>query len=68
MTCPRCEKQFDILAFQRMEDSEKYAHELAPIFKCPRQFDGCGFFFAPSDHAVVQNLNPKGVPEDIRYE
>jgi hypothetical protein len=52
-----------------MEDGDpKYAHETAPIYKCPRRLGGCGFFFAPTEHAVVKNLNPQGVPEGISYE
>lgn len=68
MKCPRCEKKRDILGFQRMEDSDKYAHETAPVYKCPKVTGGCGFFFALSDHAVLHNLNPDGIPEGIKYE
>lgn len=69
MTCPRCRVSRDILDFQRMEDEPEFAHELAIIYKCPRQRGGCGFFFAPDDHAVVSSLLPSNVkPGDVRYE
>jgi hypothetical protein len=70
MTCPRCEVSRNILDFQRMQDGDpKYAHELAPVYKCPRQRGGCGMFFAPSDHAVVQTLIPASVkPEEVNFE
>jgi hypothetical protein len=69
MTCPRCEVSRNILDFQRMDDAPKYAHELAVIYKCPRQRGGCGFFFAPDDHAVVASLLPAHVNlEDVQYE
>lgn len=68
MMCPKCRKERDILDFQRMEDIPEFAHETAPIYKCDRRKGGCGWFFAPSEHAVLDSLNPNGRPEEIKVE
>lgn len=68
MTCPRCKKPQDILAFQRFGEIDEFAHETAPIYKCPKSRGGCGWIFAPSDHAVLLALNPEGIPEDLKIE
>lgn len=67
MTCPRCKEERDILAFMRMEEIVEYEHETTPIYKCPRKYGGCGWQFAPSEHAVLDSIAP-GVPrEEITF-
>lgn len=69
MQCPRCRVSRNILDFQRMEDEPAFAHELAIVYKCPRQRGGCGFFFAPTDHAVVASMIPSDVDlEEVHFE
>lgn len=44
MTCPRCRKKQDILAFIPMETIEEFRHELNPIYKCKI----CRWVFSPA--------------------
>lgn len=47
MTCPRCKRRFDILAFERLMTIEEYDDETTPIYKCPNSH--CRWLFAPAD-------------------
>ena len=57
MTCPRCERAFDVLQFRRMAMVEKYADETTPVYKCPE----CKWIFAPAE-PVTLSTAPFEVP------
>ncbi len=52
MTCPRCKKGYDILAYVPLRMIEEFEEETTPIYKCP----GCRWIFAPADSLVREVL------------
>lgn len=46
MTCPRCKKAHDVLAYQALMIIEEYQDETHPIYKCP----ACRWLFSPAEH------------------
>lgn len=56
MVCPRCKTERDILDYQRFGEIEEFAHETAPIYKCPKSRGGCSWVFAPADSVVVGSM------------
>lgn len=52
MTCPRCEKSQDLLAFIRLAQANEDKYLTAPIYKCPE----CRFVFAPIPDNFDENL------------
>jgi hypothetical protein len=61
MTCPRCKRSRNILDFQRFGEIEEFAHDTAPIYRCPKARGGCNWLFAPADHTVLATvMDPTG--------
>jgi hypothetical protein len=60
MTCPRCRKSFNILAFQRLEMPSAFEQDLTPVYKCPKTSTGggCGYLFAPAESAIQEYISP----------
>jgi hypothetical protein len=56
MRCPRCRRENDILAYQRLEQPVEFEDDTTPVYKCPKRIGGCGFIFAPSERVVVESL------------
>ena len=52
MTCPRCKKGSDILAYVPLRMIEEYSEETTPVYKCPQ----CRWIFAPADDLVLALL------------
>lgn len=50
MTCPRCKKKHDILAYVPLKMMESFAEECAAIYKCP----SCRWLFAPVDKVLAR--------------
>jgi uncharacterized C2H2 Zn-finger protein len=48
MSCPRCKKPFDVLAFIPLMMVEEYAADTTPVYKCP----ACRWVFAPAESVV----------------
>lgn len=48
MTCPRCKKDHDVLAYTPLMLIEEFEQETHPIYKCP----SCRWVFAPADPPV----------------
>jgi len=51
MTCPRCKRSHDILAYEPLMQIEAFVEETTPIYKCPK----CRWIFAPSEHVKISN-------------
>jgi hypothetical protein len=52
MTCPRCKKASDLLAFVPLRMIEEFSEETTPVYKCP----SCRWIFAPADNLVHEVL------------
>jgi hypothetical protein len=52
MTCPRCKKDSDLLAFVPLRMIEEFSEETTPVYKCP----SCRWIFAPADNLVHEIL------------
>jgi rubredoxin len=49
MTCPRCRRSKDILAYERLMEIDTFVEETTAIYKCP----SCRWVFAPADRVTV---------------
>lgn len=55
MRCPRCRRQFNLLAFKPFKMPRAFARDLTRVYQCPRNKvstegeHGCGFIFAPAE-------------------
>ena len=47
MTCPRCKRLYDILAYEQLMTIPEYDEETTPIYKCPNSH--CRWLFAPAE-------------------
>lgn len=65
MTCPRCKRKRNILDFQRFGEIEEFAHDTAPIYRCPKARGGCSWIFAPADATIINALMPDEIPEEV---